>query len=167
MSMYVCYCLQKSGSGSLSMVRRLGGLQEYFEKSGAPDLPQQAFVYGDGEAEGLSFRAYPRGWRSKVDAGMAQCRPQDMLALSWRLLESAMRRQPESDFKLVILADRPAGTEEECTQLLKDRLQELKEKGLEVIFVCCSPDADSGFLRTLVSTEIGAGEDIAFVLGGS
>lgn len=167
MGVYVCYCLLKSSSGSRRMARRLWELQEYYEKICAPDLPQQAFVYGDAEAACLPFKAWPKGWRTGLDGRMDRCRTQDMLALSWRLLDSVMRRQPEAVFKLVILSDGPAEANEESVNVVKDRLQELKGSGLEIIFAACTPEADSSSLRTLVSTEIGAGEDAGFILGGS
>ena len=167
MSMYVCYCVLNNGSGSLRIVRRLSKLQEYYEKISEPKLPQQAFVYGDGEASCLPFQTYPKGWRTGMNAGMARCRLQDLLALSWRILDCAMRKQPEAAFKLIILGDGPVRAEEGSVNLTGERLKELKEKGLEIIFVCCSPDACSGKLETLVSKEICDGEDITAALGGS
>ncbi len=167
MSVYVCYCMLKNNPVSLRTVRRLSKLQEYYEKISEPELPQQAFVFGDGEAACLPFKTYPKGWRTGMDAGMASCRIQDVLALSWRLLDFAVRKSPESAFKLVILADGPVRAGEESAVLTIDRLEALKEKGLEIIFVCCSPDAGSGTLKALASKEIGAHEDIEAVLGGS
>lgn len=167
MSVNVCYCLLKSGLGSLRIASRLSELQEFYEKACEPELPQQAFVYGDGEAVSLPFKTYPKGWRTGMNAGMEHCRTQDLLALSWRLLDCAMRRRPESVFKLVILADGPARAEEESAALTIDLLKELKEKGLEIVFACCSPEADGGLLEALAGRKIGAGEDTEAALGGS
>jgi hypothetical protein len=57
--------------------------------------------------------------------------------------------------------------EEESAVIVGDQLRKLKEQGLEIIFVSCSPEADAGPLRALANLEIGAGEDAAFILGGS
>ena len=167
MSMYVCYCLLKNGSGSLRIASRLSEFQEHYEKACEPELPQQAFVYGDGEAVSLPFKTYPKGWRTGMDAGMQRCRTQDLLALSWRLLESAMRGKRESVFKLIILADGPVRAEQESEVLTIGLLKELKEKGLEIVFACCSPEADSSLPEALAGRKIGAGEDTEAALGGS
>ena len=166
MSTYVCYCLLKGSSGSRGMARRLSELQAHYESICAPELPQQAFVYGDEEAECLPFKTYPKGWRTGLDACMARCRTQDMLALSWRLLEGAMRRQQDADFRLVLLADSTTDTEEESVSIVADQLRGLKGKGLEIIFAACTPEAESGGLGALADMEISAVEDTAFALGG-
>ena len=102
-----------------------------------------------------------------MDAGMQRCRTQDLLALSWRLLESAMRGKRESVFKLIILADGPVRAEQESEVLTIGLLKELKEKGLEIVFACCSPEADSSLPEALAGRKIGAGEDTEAALGGS
>lgn len=164
MSDYVCYCLLKGSTGSRAMTRRLFELQEYFEEAGAPQLPRQAFVYGDKEAVCLPFKTWPKGWRTGIDARMSRCRTQDMLALSWRLLASAMEEHPESVFYLVILADGPEAAEEESVEIMLDNLRSLGKKGLRIIFAACTPEADSGRIRSVASAEISAGEDAGSVL---
>ena len=167
MSDYICYCLLQGGTGSHALTERLFELQEYYEKAGFPNLPRQAFVYGDREAVCRPFQTFSRGWRTGMDTGMGRCRLQDMIALSWRLLSSAMGRQPEAAFKLVFLSEISLAAEEESAVIAGDQLRALKERGLEIIFVSCSPEVDGGPLRTLADQEIVAGEDAAFILGGS
>lgn len=167
MSDYICYCLLQDGSGSRKLAERLSKLQEYYERTSFPDLPSQAFVYGDHEAVCRPFQTFPRGWKTGIDAGMGRCRLQDMMALSWHLLSSVMGRQAGASCKLVFLSEISLAAEEESAVIVGDQLRKLKEQGLEIIFVSCSPEADAGPLRALADLEIGAGEDAAFILGGS
>ena len=164
MNTYICYCLLMGSSDNRRMTRRLYELQDYYENFSSPDLPQQAFVYGDGEAVCLPFKSYPKGWRTGIDMWMSGCRTQDMLALSWRLLDYAMRHQRDAVFKLVILADEAVGTEESVKVVL-DQLRKLKERDCDIIFTACSPKADCGNLRTIISREISSGDDVRGVLG--
>ncbi len=164
---YVCYCLLQNNQWSRQLSRRLFELQDYYGKI-APGNLLQAFVFGNGDAVSRPFRKYPRDTRVGLEPASGYVHPEDMLTLSWRIMEKAMRTEKNADFRLVFLADSTVEEEPEGLLLAEDLLRSLKGNGLEIYFVSCSPGTDCGALRSLIDRDkrIDAGTKAETVLGG-